>query len=237
MDLEAIIVHIRTLADELTEAPQGLFTDAALAVLINASLINVELDLLEHMGWYFRKPGTAFSITANTRTYDISSDLSISDHLLFETINHNKTGEKPTPLLFLESPEDIQQYSYVGQTAADPKAWMYEGYDTIAIEPTPAGTVASRLKPYYYRKIPTITTGQIPFLPDFAHPLVALDVLLQWYIRDDKSQDYARVQGRYEKIKFQGTYMYSAKQGPTMANLPSLKEHLSKNIFDANVLG
>jgi len=237
MDLEAIETHIRTLADELTEAPEGLFTDTELDTLINLSLVNVELDLLEFMPWYFRKAGTPFTITVNTRTYDISSDLGISDHLLFETILHNKTNEKATPLTYIENPEDLQQYTHVGKTGADPETWMYEGYDTIAIDPTPSGTVASRLKPYYFRKIPDIATGETPFLPDFAHPLVALDTLLCWYIRDEKSQDYKTIQDRYDRIKFRGTYMYSQRQGPTLSRLPKLREHLNRNILDINVMG
>ena len=234
----AITTHIRTLADELTEAPEGIFTDTEIETLINLSQVNVEMDLLEFMPWYFRKAGTAFTITVNTRTYDISSDLSISDHLLFETILHNKTGERATPLVYLESPEDVQQYTYVGHTAADPETWMYEGYDTIAIDPTPAGTVASRLKPYYFRKIPDLAgDSESPFLPGFVHPLVALDVLLCWFIRDERSQDYLKIQGRYDKIFRRGTYMYSARQGPTLAKLPSLREHLNRDMLSRNITG
>ena len=62
----------RVLADELTEAPEGLFTNVELRTLINVSQKNVQADLMIYMPWYFRAI-KKISLTINKREYSIES--------------------------------------------------------------------------------------------------------------------------------------------------------------------
>lgn len=78
--------HVRRLADELTEAPEGLFTDAQLNDFINLSLDDVQMDLLDFVPWYFRKP-KAISLVSGQREYNISSDLGIDGNIVITTAN------------------------------------------------------------------------------------------------------------------------------------------------------
>jgi len=86
MNREEIRDHVRELADELTEAPEGLFTDVQLDKFINRSIEKVQLDFLEFMPWYFRKE-VAISLIINQREYNISSDLGIDGNIVITVAN------------------------------------------------------------------------------------------------------------------------------------------------------
>ena len=65
--------YIRLLADELTEAPEGLFTNAELNLLINMSQQNVAVALAPHIPWAVTKT-FLISTTAGKREYIIETD-------------------------------------------------------------------------------------------------------------------------------------------------------------------
>lgn len=86
MNRETIRDHTRILADELTEAPQGLFTDAQLNTLINISLDNIQMELIEFMPWYFRNE-VDISFVSSQREYNIDADLGIDGNIVITTAN------------------------------------------------------------------------------------------------------------------------------------------------------
>ena len=196
--------YIRILGDELTEAPEGLFTDAQLNTLINISQRKVQKELANYIPWYFRQT-KLISLTANKKVYSIDTDLLITDFLVFEKIIPNVTAQEAIPLLYLE-PKDIRLHEKVGDTAAMPKGWGYETSSSIFFVPTPASTTASALKAYYIRRIPDLNhdtsdtppSVATPLLPEEAHQLIAIDVVRQWIIWD-KSK-FADADRRYSEV-------------------------------------
>lgn len=233
-----IKTHIRTLCDELTVAPEGMFTDEQLNTLVNIAQRNVEIDLIEYIPWYFRT-SKKFSITADKREYDIVSDIGITDLLLFDTILHNKTGERPNPLLYCD-PDELWQHVAVGDTGSDPEIWGYEDKDNIFIEPTPSGTEADRLKAVYFKKVPDLThdTSDIspevatPHLPESTHELIAIEVVKLWHIADE--EEASDIEERYNRMLFTTTYRLSAPQGIRASLSPNIKEHLHRHKLDVN---
>jgi len=218
--------RIRLYADELDEAPQGLFDNDDLNDMINTAQEVVELILQPFIPWYFR--GTKLiSLTVNKSSYSITSDLSISDLLIFENILHNKADQKPFPLRFCMSPEELADIGIsVGQTGA-PRAWGYEDRDNIWIAPTPAATESNRLRGVYSKKVPdlnhdTSDAGSdvaTPHLPPSLHVLIAIQVVMDWFIRDERGSDMARMQGLFNSKMESGLRTLSAKQGFTTGRL------------------
>lgn len=220
MDRSQLRDYTRILADELTEAPEGLFANTQLDTLINVSQDNVLLALADKLPKMFRKP-VLISITANKREYDVATDLSITDFLKFSCILRNLAGEKPVPLTYWDV-GDIWEVSEVGKTGT-PKRWGYESRTEIFFDPTPDATATDRYKGYYFAELPDLTDdGDSPALPKVAHPLISLDVLRQWNFRDEKVQQL--LEDRFSQMIFDVTYKLSGKEGPTADLLPSTKE-------------
>lgn len=230
MNRSEIRTQIRTLADELTERPEGLFLNTELDALINVSQQNVELALIEYIPWYFRGTKT-FSTSANKETYDIESEVGIADFFLFSDIFRNTTGKKPTPLRFIE-PDDQWQYGSVGGKG-EPDAWGFEDKDTIFFRKIPNGVYS--YKGYYFKKIPALDhdTSDVspnvatPHLPESAHPLIALDVLRQWDIRSGELET-SKIEDMYQDLFFDVAYNLSAPQGKTSRRRPNIREYLGK---------
>lgn len=86
MNRQEIVDHVRLLADELTEAPEGLFTDTELESVINISLPKIHLELIEFLPWYFRKPAN-ISLVSGQREYNIRTDLGIDGNIIITTAN------------------------------------------------------------------------------------------------------------------------------------------------------
>ena len=86
MNRTAIISRIRVLADELTEAPRGLYTDTQLKEHINTALDNIQMELLEFMPWYFRKR-VLITLVGSQQDYNISSDLGIDGNIVITAAN------------------------------------------------------------------------------------------------------------------------------------------------------
>lgn len=99
MNREEIRDHVRLLADELTEAPEGLFTDAELDKVINISLPKIHLELIEFLPWYFRKP-VNISLVSGKREYNILTDLGLDGNIVITTanqkLNFNEGGAELT---------------------------------------------------------------------------------------------------------------------------------------------
>jgi len=221
LDREDIRTHVRTLADELTEAPLGLFTNTELNSFINIAMRAVYVDLIEHIPWYFRKT-KEFSVAANTKTYSIASDIGVSDLFLIETLLNNTSGEKPTPLIYLEDPEDLWQYGNVGETGK-PKVYYYESNTHLGFHKTPDSAYGYKM--YYFKRIPELSTEDaVPELPDETHELIAFQVLMRWYIRDESSMGYSKLLARYETRIMDAAYQLSTSQGQTYRVRPSIKE-------------
>ena len=78
--------RVRVLADELTEAPRGLYTDTQLNEHINTGLDNIQMELLEFMPWYFRNR-VLITLVGSQQDYNISSDLGIDGNIVITTAN------------------------------------------------------------------------------------------------------------------------------------------------------
>jgi hypothetical protein len=230
MTREEIRTYIRTLANELTEAPEGLFTNVDLNPLINISQRNVQLDLmLSGLVWYFRKSGL-ISITKDKSTYSITTDLSITDLLLIEEILFNVEDEYKNPVPKI----DIDQtWEFELEDSTDPIAWGREDKDTIFVMPKPTTSISNYWKIYYFKRIPALNhdTSDVtpniatPHLPEEAHPLIALDVLKDWMIRDDEAM--TQILLRYEECKKKVVDIYSMAEGMEIRQRIS-KEEITK---------
>lgn len=226
-----IRTHIRTLADELTEAPEGLFTDVELNSFINIVRLKVELDLIEYIPWYFRtKKDISFTISKDS--YIISTDLLITDLFLFENIVKNESGKKATPLIYLEDPEMVNDYGEVGQTG-EPRVFWREGSDNIGVWPNPDAAYLYRT--WYFRRILALSgETDVPGIPECLHELLAFEVLQRWYIRDEASANFLKITTKYQEVMMRGVYELSAPQGLVYRKRPSAKEIVHRNalIYD-----
>lgn len=325
----AILSRVRVLADELTEAPRGLYTDTQIKEHINTGLDNIQMELLEFMPWYFRKrvlitlvgsqqdynissdlgidgnivittanqkldfnegageltatitagtytPSTlateidtqmtaagaaAYTITYSGKVFRIANDatlgllaatgtniangiwstigfaatdlsgyinyaadyaIDVQNFLMFEGIFQNETGEKRTPLIYL-NPADNFLYETVGAEVApkDIKYWGYKDVDEIYVVGIPNAGAASQLLGNYFRKIPDLSADtDVPELPRNAHELVACDVLRQWGIRDKSGSQ--GVEARYQNLLQRVQMFFSSPQGPMPGKGPSV---------------
>ncbi len=237
MDREDIRTLIRVEADELVATDQGLFTNEHLNTLINISQRKLQLKLITLIPWMFRK-SSAVDYTISKTSYSIATDLSISDLLMFETILHNKSNQRPTPLAFVRSPNDFWQYGYVGQTGSDPKAWGYLDKDSIAILPIAAATVVDRMKVYYFQRIADLDADdEEPELDESLHDLVAYDVLLRWMIRDKDSEIYRMIQAKGAVNFEEAVSTLTMPQGFDTGRLPGAHEYLDYSALSTNVTG
>jgi len=80
--------QIRILADELTQAPLGLWTDTQLNNIINRAQEKLMMALIDTVPWYFRKE-VDISLVINQREYNISSDLGLDGNIVITTANQN----------------------------------------------------------------------------------------------------------------------------------------------------
>jgi len=214
MTRKEIYEYVRVLADELTESPEGLFTDVQLKNLINISQRNVQSELLVFMPWYFRDSKTA-TLTSSKREYAIATDFSITDCMLIEEIIPLDATLGARPFLHLE-PREIWLHGGKGTTGI-PRAWGYESSDEIFFEPTPNATILNGIKIFYIKRIPDLNSDEthtppsliaIPSLPEETHQLLALDVLRQWYVRD--GSQLAEINERFNKILQSAVYQLSS---------------------------
>lgn len=86
MNLLEIRDEIRTLSDELQEAPLGLMTNEQLDSIINRGQKRLMMALIDVCPWYFRKP-VDISLVINQREYNISTDLGIDGNIVITTAN------------------------------------------------------------------------------------------------------------------------------------------------------
>ena len=201
--------YIRLLADELTEAPEGLFTNAELNLLINLSQQNTALALAPHIPWAVTKT-FLITIIANKREYEIAVDFSIEDFFMMDGIFHNESGYERTELLYVER-DQLVEYNVIGETG-DPKVWSWESIGTIAFDPCPDQAIANKYKAAYIPIFKDLNDDDthdpdnekyaIPFngssILTPTHPLIALDVLKQWHIRgEEENRD---ISDRYKEI-------------------------------------
>jgi len=200
--------YIRLLADELTEAPEGLFTNAELNLLINISQQNVAVALAPHIPWAVTKT-FLISTTAGKREYIIETDFSLTDFFMMDGIFHNESGYERTELLYVER-DQLVEYNAIGETG-DPKVWSWESIGKIAFDPCPDQAVADKYKAAYVpifkdlnddaTQDPATDKYAVPFngssILTPTHPLIALDVLKQWHIRgEEENQD---ISNRYKE--------------------------------------
>lgn len=330
MNRLAILNRVRVLADELTEAPRGLYTDTQIEEHINTGLENIQMELLEFMPWYFRKR-VLITLVQSQQDYNISSDLGIDGNivittanqklnfdeggaeltatitaatytpttlcteiktqldaagaltytvtysgkvfrisstagtlnllcstgtdvgngiwstigfaatdrtgfinyagdyaidvqnfLMFEGIFQNQTGEKRTPLVYL-NPSDNFLHETVGTEVApkDIRFWGYKDVDEIYFVGIPNAAAASQLLGNYFRKIPDLSQDtDVPELPKTTHELVSCDVLRQWGIRDKAGSQ--GVEGRYQTLLQRSQMFFSSPQGPQPGKGPSV---------------
>lgn len=188
----------RSLIDEYSEEPEGLFKDddvdeIDLNEMINVAQEKVSLDLIPFFPWLFR--GTfLISTTAGKRTYDIVSDLSVTDFLVMEDIYKNTSGQRPTPLHFVQQ-DQLWEFVNVGDTGT-PKVWSWEERLTIALDPTPDTSESNLFKGFYFIKVPDLTDDATddpaagkyatPLLPSVSHVLIAIETAIQCHITGEE---------------------------------------------------
>ena len=183
MDREAIREYGLILADELDiVADEGLFDTDTHDILINISQNRVLLRLGAALPKRFRT-AKLIDITVDVRVYSIVDDLAITDFLTFQSILHNVSGKRATPLLEID-PEDEWRYEDM-----DPLSyWGYEDKDNIFIGPTATATVAERLKSYYFAELADMDADDAePAMPIVCRPLISIDVLKQFTLADEGS--------------------------------------------------
>jgi len=229
--------YIRILADELTEAPEGLFTNIELNLLINISQPNVALALVPYIPWAVTK-SFLISVTANKREYDIVTDFALSDFFMMDGIFHNESGYRQAELLYLEK-DQLVEYNIIGRTD-DPKVWSWESMGVIAFDPCPDQNTTNKYKGAYIPVFKDLNEDEehdpendkyaIPFngstILTPAHPLVALDVMKQWVIRSGDSS--AEIDKRYNGILRDVLFTMSQVQGLTWRGRADIREIIGK---------
>lgn len=83
-----LIDRIRIQADELTEAPLGLYTDVQLYPILNLAQQKVMMALIDSIPWYFRKE-VDITFVQNQREYNIRTDLGIDGNIVITTANQD----------------------------------------------------------------------------------------------------------------------------------------------------
>lgn len=226
--------YIRILADELTEAPEGLFLNTELDILINVSQQNVAVALAPYIPWAITKT-FLISTTANKREYSLGTDLSLTDFFLMQGIFHNEADYPPKELLYLEGRDQVAQFRTINKTG-EPRAWSWESAEVIALDPTPPATVSDKYKGVYiplFKDLnddathdPATSKYAIPFngstILTPAHPLIAAEVLKQWAIRAGGQAD--DVDAMYSRL-FDGIlFTLTQAQGTTHRGRPHITE-------------
>jgi len=193
MDREAIREYGLILADELDiETDEGLFDSDVHNTLINISQNRVLLRLGAALPKRFRT-AKLLNITADKRVYSIVTDLVITDFLTFQSILHNVSGKRATPLIEID-PEDEWLYEDLDELSY----WGYEDKDNIFIGPTATSTVAERLKSYYFAELAAMDDdADEPAMPIVCRPLISIDVLKQFTLADEGS--LAKVNAYFEQ--------------------------------------
>jgi hypothetical protein len=229
--------YIRILADELTEAPEGLFTNIELNLLINISQQNVALALVPHIPWAITKT-FLITTTANKREYEIAVDFDIDDFFMMDGIFHNESGYRQAELLYLEK-DQLVEYNIIGRTD-DPKVWSWESMGVIAFDPCPDQSTTNKYKGVYIPVFKDLNEDEehdpendkyaIPFngstILTPAHPLIALDVMKQWVIRSGESS--AEIDKRYNGILRDVLFTMSQVQGLTWRGRADIREIIGK---------
>jgi hypothetical protein len=229
--------YIRILADELTEAPEGLFLDTELDLLINISQQKTAVELAPFIPWAITK-SFLISTVANKREYDVLADLSVTDLFMFFGIFHNESGYKQTELLYVEK-DQLVEYNVIGETG-DPKVWSWDSPGVIALDPCPDQSVTSKFKAVYipvFHDLNQDTTHEpptgkyaIPFnglvtlTP--THSLISLDVLKQWHIRGE--EEGSDIDQRYREVFSSVISTMSMAQGVTSKMRPELREMIKR---------
>lgn len=224
MDLTALLAYTRILADELNAAPDGVFEDDDLTIVLNVAKDKVYLDLIDLIPQRFRK-SKKITLVASQREYVITTGLLVTDLMAIEVIVRNIAGKRPWPLIeitpeqehqFMENPTYVDTY---------PSAFMREAEDSLTFLPIASAGLADALKMYYFMEIPdlsSITPTVAPALPRLAHPLICLDALKQWGIRTAEGQ--AAVDARYAETLETVVQKLSMKSALRGAQLPGTIE-------------
>jgi len=229
--------YIRLLADELTEAPEGLFTNAELNLLINLSQQNVVLALAPHIPWAVTKT-FLISITANKREYIIETDFSLTDFFMMDGIFHNESGYERTELRYVDR-DQVVEYNAIGETG-DPKVWSWESMGKIAFDPCPDETTTNKYKGVYIPIFKDLNddTVQDPATSKYAvpfngssilmptHPLIALDVLKQWHIRGE--EENADIKERYKEVFANVLFTMQQAQGVNWKGRLPIREMIKR---------
>lgn len=223
--------YIRILADEKTEAPEGLFKDTELNTLINLAIHNVQLNLMRFYPAYFRKTKT-FNTTAATRTITIDTTLALTDFMLVEEILRNTNAERAIPLVNIE-PDQLADWSIEPDDTGEPRVWYYEDDNTIAFGPIP--DAAYSLKMFYTRRIPDLNSDTthtpassiyaIPSLPKETHPIIAYEALKLWHVRDE--EEYSDLDGIIQTEYKRVIPIFSQRQGLTWLGRPGVREKIA----------
>ena len=158
MNRQEIREHVRFLFNEYKERPEGFIKDETtgevdINLLINISQIRVQIELLPFIPHFFYKP-VLLNITVNKNVYDVVTDWSITDFILFKDIFHNLSGKRPDGLLYANL-DQIRDFTTVG-LVQEPKVWTYESKTSIGFYPICPATLNERYKAYYYYELPDL---------------------------------------------------------------------------------
>jgi hypothetical protein len=224
--------YIRILADELTEAPEGLFMNAELDLLINVSQQNIAIALAPYIPWAVTK-SFLISTTSGKREYDIATDLSVTDFFMMQGIFHNESGYKQSELRFVDR-DQLVEYYVIG-ASGDPRVWSWESMGVIAFDPCPGSSVSNKYKAAYipiFKELnsdthdPATSKYAIPFngssILTPTHELLAMDVLKQWLLRS--GGDGGELDSRYERTLEGILFTMSQAQGITHRGRPNITE-------------
>jgi hypothetical protein len=230
--------HIRLLADEPDEAPEGMFTNAQLNTLINLSQQRVALELFKHIPWAMQKKFT-IGLTVNKGTYSIVTDLAVTDFFMMNGIFQNVSGQKKQELLFLEK-DQIGFLFEVGQVDAEPKCWTFDDAGNIIFVPTPSTTIAGKYIAYYLPIFPdlnhdsthapngTPVTYAVPWLNITslkpAHELIAYEAVLKWHLADE--EESVDIEKDRKRLFDDVVSTMTMPQGITSRHRPSIEKSI-----------
>ena len=224
MDLEHLREYTRILADELDAAPEGVFTDAELNIVLNVSKDNVFMDLVDLIPHRFRK-SVNISLVASQEEYELAAagDIVVENVMAIEVIIRTVSGKKPWPLIEITPEMDHQFMANPTETDTYPVAWRWSQKDNIVFRRIPSAAITNFAKMLYFEEIADLAEDDDePDLPRMAHPLICLDALRQWGIRT--AEGSAAVENRYQEMLQKVVQKYSLKSALRGGQLPGTIE-------------
>lgn len=169
------------------------FSDADLLLVLNEG----ERFISSLEKWPYLFESTEEDYTADTREYDLSADLSVTDLAFIDQIvDKNTHKRRMSPISFQEYLDEYGDDPRSG----DPRFYYLVGVDTLGLVPVPPTTTAgsSGFSLYYYKR-PTVmaSTSSSPEWETSLHDLLVDYGLYRIWEREEYFDEAAKAYGRF----------------------------------------